>query len=78
MSWVEVDGAGGDGWRWMEQLGAGFSNTLTTMYFKLDKGARQSDPISAYLFILVLEIMFNLIKQNKDLHGLTFFDHTFL
>ena len=22
--------------------------------------------------------MFNLIKQNKDIHGLTFFDHTFL
>ena len=21
--------------------------------------------------------MFNLIKQNKDIHGLTFFDHTF-
>ena len=35
-------------------------------------------PISVYLFILVLEIVFNLIKQNKDIHGLTFFDHTFL
>ena len=22
--------------------------------------------------------MFNLIKQNKDIHGLSFFDHTFL
>ena len=49
-----------------------------TEYFKLDKGTRQGDPISAYLFILVLEIVFNLIKQNKDIHGLTFFDHTFL
>ena len=45
---------------------------------KLDKGTRQGDPVSAYLFILVLEIVFNLIKQNKDIHGLTFFDHTFL
>ena len=51
---------------------------FTTKYFKLDKGTRQGDPISAYLFILVLEIVFNLIKQNKDIHGLTFFDHTFL
>ena len=51
---------------------------FTTKYFKLDKGTRQGDPISAYLFILVLEIVFNLIKQNKDIHGLSFFDHTFL
>ena len=51
---------------------------FTTKYFKLDKGTRQGDPISAYLFILVLEIVFNLIKQNKDVHGLTVFDHTIL
>ena len=51
---------------------------FTKKYFKLDKGTRQGDPISVYLFILVLEIVFNLIKQNKDIHGLSFFDHTFL
>ena len=51
---------------------------FTTKYFKLDKGTRQGEPISAYLFILVLEVVFNLIKQNKDIYGLTFFDHTFL
>ena len=47
-------------------------------YFKLDKGARQGDLISAYVFILVLKIVFNSIKENKDIHGLTFLDHTFL
>ena len=51
---------------------------FTAKYFKLDKGTRQGDPISAYLFILVLEVVFNLIKKNNDIHGLTFFDHTFL
>ena len=30
---------------------------FTTKYFKLDKGTRQDDPISTYLFILVLEII---------------------
>ena len=51
---------------------------FTTKYFKLDKGTRQGDPISAYLFILILEIVFNIIKQKKDIHSLTFFGHTFL
>ena len=51
---------------------------FTTKYFKLDKGTCQGDPISAYLFILGLEIVFNLMKQNKDIRGLSFFDHTFL
>ena len=52
--------------------------TIYNKVFKLDKGTRRGDPISAYLFILVLEIAFNLIKQNEDIHGLTFFDHTVL
>ena len=46
---------------------------ITTKYFKLDTGARQGDPISAYLFVLVLEIVFNLIKQDKNIHNLIFF-----
>ena len=45
---------------------------ITTKYFKLDTGTRQGDPISAYLFVLVLEIVFNLIKQDKNIHNLNF------
>ena len=49
-----------------------------TKYFKLQKGARQGDPVSAYLFILCLEIVFILIKTNKRVQGINIFDHTYL
>ena len=50
----------------------------TTRYFKLERGTRQGDPISAYLFILVLEIAFPLIKNSKKIEGLHILDHCFL
>ena len=50
----------------------------TSRYFQLERGARQGDPISAYLFILCLEILFILIKRNKDINGINIFDHCFL
>ena len=51
---------------------------FTTPYFNLEKGARQGDPISAYLFILALEVLFELIKNNADIRGITIFNHAFL
>ena len=50
----------------------------TTNYFKLEKGTRQGDPISAYLFILVLEIVFLFPKESKNINGLDIFDKMFL
>ena len=50
----------------------------TTTYFRLKCGARQGDPISAYLFILTLELFFILIKCKKIIHGISIFNHDFL
>ena len=50
----------------------------TTKYFKLERGARQGNPIAAYLFILVLEIFFIFVKINTKVKGLKIFRHKFL
>ena len=50
----------------------------TTKYYKLERGARQGDPILAYLFILALKIFFIVIKTNKNIIGLKIFDHEYL
>ena len=50
----------------------------TTSYFKLERGTRKGDPISAYLFIIALELVFSLINANPNIECLQFFSHTFL
>ena len=40
-------------------------------YFKLERGTWQGDHISAYLFVIVLEVVFQIIK--KHLKVLKFF-----
>ena len=50
----------------------------TTNYCEIEKGTRQGDPISAYVFMLVLEIVFLFTKESKKINGLKIFDKTFL
>ena len=50
----------------------------TSPYFNLEKGAHQGDPVSAYLFILALEVLFVFIKSNENINGIEIFKHAFL
>ena len=47
-------------------------------HFKLEKGARQGDPIAAYLSIIALEIIFAMIKSNPNKKRLNIFSHNYL
>ena len=51
---------------------------ITTKYFKLERGTRQGNPIFAYLFDLVLVVVFTVIKSNQNIDELRVFDHGFL
>ena len=61
----------------------GFGNCVingdkTTWFFKLERGTRQGDLFSEYLFIIDLEVVFSLIKANTNVEGLQFFSYIFL
>ena len=45
------------------------NNGHSTGFFPLERGTRQGDPISAYLFILALEILFLQVRQNINIQG---------
>ena len=50
----------------------------TSKYFKLLRGARQGDPIAAYLFIIALEVFFIMVRSNIEIKQLSIFNHNFL
>ena len=50
----------------------------TTNYFQLERGARQGDPIAAYLFIIALEMMFIMVKEDESINPIELCNSKFL
>ena len=50
----------------------------TTKYFRLERGARQGSPISAYYFVLANEILFIFTQLDKNIDGINIFNHEYL
>lgn len=46
------------------------NNGHTSNYFSLQRGVRQGDPLSPYLFILAVEVLAQKIRQNERIKGI--------
>ena len=49
-------------------------NRYTSPWFSTERGCRQGDPISPYLFPLCVEILDNIIRENRLIKGININD----
>ena len=47
------------------------NNGTASNYFPLERGVRQGDPLSPYLFIVVVETLAIAIRQSQDIKGIS-------
>ena len=50
----------------------------STGYFSLERGSRQGDPISAYLFIIIMEVFFSMVRNNQSIKGMDILGKKFI
>ena len=72
---LDVYGFGPSCIRWVETFYANISscvlnNGFCTPYFELQRGERQGDPLSPYLFIIAAEILATAIRNRSDIQGI--------
>ena len=68
-------GFGEDFIKWISVLLRGnrayvMKNGFATNLFNIARGTKQGDPISPYLYILVIEILASLVRQNRQIEGI--------
>ena len=49
-------------------------NNTPTPWFSIERGCRQGDPISPYLFLICSEVLACMIRQNRNIKGYVAFD----
>ena len=46
------------------------NNGISSCFFDVNRGVRQGDPLSPYIFILVIELLAHRIRSCEDIHGI--------
>ena len=72
---LKAFGFGEDICRWIATFYRKINSTVivngqTSSWFSNERGCRQGDPVSPYLFVLCVEILATMIRENVDIKGI--------